>query len=94
MVKKKYDLLNIEIGTFKRSNDKLSIKIDKSQFRYDSLSELNELKKHQENFIDLDSIVEQENQVILTYKLSKNAKSLKELIREKKQLGLQLLNVL
>ena len=40
MVKKKYDLLNIEIGTFKRSNDKLSIKIDKSQFRYDSLSEL------------------------------------------------------
>lgn len=40
-------------------NDKLSIKIDKSQFRYDSLSELNELKKHQENFIDLDSIVEQ-----------------------------------
>ncbi|MDM5142980.1 hypothetical protein ICE98_00051 [Lactococcus lactis] len=44
MVKKKYDLLNIEIGTFKRSNDKLSIKIDKSQFRYDSLSELNELK--------------------------------------------------
>ena len=84
MVKKKYDLLNIEIGTFKRSNDKLSIKIDKSQFRYDSLSELNELKKHQENFIDLDSIVEQENQVILTYKLSKNAKSLKELTKEKK----------
>lgn len=84
MSKKNFELLNIEVGTFKRLNDKLILKIDKSQFRYDSLAELNEIKNQSENFLDLQDIVEKESQVVLTYGLSKNAKSLKDLPKEKK----------
>ena len=51
MSKKNFELLNIEVGTFKRLNDKLILKIDKSQFRYDSLAELNEIKNQSENFL-------------------------------------------
>ncbi|MDN6653787.1 MAG: conjugal transfer protein, partial [Lactobacillus sp.] len=84
MSKKDLELLNIEVGTFKRVNDKLTLKIDQSQFRYDSLAELNELKTQEPNFLHLQNIVEQDSQVVLTYGLSKEAKSLKHLPTEKK----------
>ena len=35
-MKQNIELLNIEVGTFKRVGQKLSIKIDRNQFRYDS----------------------------------------------------------
>lgn len=84
MSKKDLELLNIEVGTFKRVNDKLTLKIDQSQFRYDSLAELNEVKVQEPNFLHLQNIVEQDSQVVLTYGLSKEAKSLKHLPTEKK----------
>ena len=37
-------LLNIEVGTFKRQGNKLILELNHNQFRYDQLSELNELK--------------------------------------------------
>lgn len=82
--RKDIELLNIEVGTFRRLNNKISIKIDKTQFRYENIAELNELKKPEPNFLDLENIVENHGQVELTYKLSNQLKSLKNLPKEKK----------
>ena len=53
---KNLDLLNIEVGTFERVKHVLTLKISKSQFRYDSINELNELKLPNENFLPVKSI--------------------------------------
>ena len=50
---KDLELLNIEVGTFKRIKDKLTLELDRSQFRYDNISELNELKKETPTFLQL-----------------------------------------
>lgn len=84
MKNKHFELSNIEVGTFKRLNERLTLKIDQSQFRYDSISELNEVKDETPNFLPLREIIEQDNHVLLTYGLSKEAKSLKHLPKEKK----------
>lgn len=68
-MKKNVELLNIEVGTFRRVGKKLSIKLDRNQFRYDSVSELNELKKTTADFLPLVNIAEQEEQIELTYQL-------------------------
>lgn len=47
---KSNQLLNIEVGTFKRQGNKLILELNHNQFRYDQLSELNELKQADANF--------------------------------------------
>ena len=72
---KNLDLLNIEVGTFERVNHVLTLKMSKSQFRYDSINELNELKLPNENFLPVKSIQEKDNNVIIEYLLSNDAMS-------------------
>lgn len=81
---KDLELLNIEVGTFKRLKDRLTLELDRSQFRYDNISELNELKKETPNFLQLLNIVEQDERVVLTYALPDRVKSLKSLPHENK----------
>lgn len=83
-MKQNIELLNIEVGTFKRVGQKLSIKIDRNQFRYDSIIELNELKKTTPEFLPLVNIAEQEKQIELTYQLPSELKSLKNIGKENK----------
>ncbi|KAF0392723.1 conjugal transfer protein [Pediococcus pentosaceus] len=77
-------LLNIEVGTFKRQGNKLILELNHNQFRYDQLSELNELKQADPNFLQLVNLVEQDQKVVLTYTLPDKVKSLKELPHENK----------
>ena len=72
-------LLNIEVGTFKRQGNKLILELNHNQFRYDQLSELNELKEADANFLQLVNVVEQDQKVVLTYTLPDKVRSLKEL---------------
>ena len=81
---KNLDLLNIEVGTFERVKHVLTLKISKSQFRYDSINELNELKLPNENFLPVKSIQEKDNNVIIEYLLSNDAMSLKEIPKQRK----------
>lgn len=83
-MKQNVELLNIEVGTFKRVGQKLSIKLDRNQFRYDSIIELNELKKTTTEFLPLVNIAEQEKQIELTYQLPSELKSLKNIGKENK----------
>lgn len=83
-MKKKVDLLNIEVGTFRRLGQKLSIKLERNQFRYDSIIELNELKKTTTGFLPLVNVAEQEKQVELTYQLPNELQSLKNIGNENK----------
>ena len=83
-MKKNVELLNIEVGTFRRVGKKLSIKLDRNQFRYDSVSELNELKKTTADFLPLVNIAEQEKQIELTYQLPSELQSLKNVGSENK----------
>lgn len=77
-------LLNIEVGTFKRQGNKLILELNHNQFRYDQLSELNELKQADSNFLQLVNVVEQDQKVVLTYTLSDKVRSLKDLPHENK----------
>ncbi|GEO70750.1 type VII secretion protein EssB/YukC [Levilactobacillus acidifarinae] len=77
-------LLNIEIGTFKRQGKKLILELNHNQFRYDQLTELNELKQADSNFLQLVNVVEQDQKVVLTYTLPDKVRSLKELPHENK----------
>lgn len=77
-------LLNIEVGTFKRQGNKLILELNHNQFRYDQLSELNELKQADPNFLQLVNLVEQDQKVVFTYTLPDKVKSLKELPHENK----------
>ncbi|MGX6395283.1 type VII secretion protein EssB/YukC, partial [Lactiplantibacillus pentosus] len=77
-------LLNIEVGTFKRQGNKLILELNHNQFRYDQLSELNELKQADPNFLQLVNLIEQDQKVVLTYTLPDKVKSLKELPHENK----------
>ena len=83
-MKNKIDLLNIEVGTFRRENDKLLIELNKSQFRYDNLSELNQMKKDAPHFLKLVNILEKDESVELTYVIPQEAKSLKKIGLENK----------
>ncbi|KGI00294.1 conjugal transfer protein [Oenococcus oeni] len=84
MNRKDLELFNIEVGTFKRKQNKLILELDRSQFRYDKISELNELKKEIPNFLQLINIIEQDQKVSLTYALPERVKPLKELPRKNK----------
>ncbi|MFT9396388.1 MAG: type VII secretion protein EssB/YukC, partial [Lacticaseibacillus paracasei] len=77
-------LLNIEVGTFKRQGNKLILELNHNQFRYDQLSELHELKQADPKFLQLVNLVEQDQKVVLTYTLPDKVKSLKELPHENK----------
>ena len=77
-------LLNIEVGTFKRQGNKLILELNHNQFRYDQLSELNELKQADPKFLQLVNVVEQDQKVVLTYTLPDKVRSLKDLPRENK----------
>ena len=77
-------LLNIEVGTFKRQGNKLILELNHNQFRYDQLSELNELKQADAKFLQLVNVVEQDQKVVLTYTLPDKVRSLKELPQENK----------
>ncbi|QOP54170.1 conjugal transfer protein (plasmid) [Levilactobacillus brevis] len=77
-------LLNIEVGTFKRQGNKLILELNHNQFRYDQLSELNELKQADSNFLQLVNVVERDQKVVLTYTLPDKVKSLKALPHENK----------
>ena len=77
-------LLNIEVGTFKRQGNKLILELNHNQFRYDQLSELNELKQADSKFLQLVNVVEQDQKVVLTYTLPDKVRSLKELPQENK----------
>ena len=77
-------LLNIEVGTFKRQGNQLILELNHNQFRYDQLSELNELKQTDANFLQLVNVVEQGQKVVLTYTLLDKVRSLKELPQENK----------
>lgn len=81
---KSNQLLNIEVGTFKRQGNKLILELNHNQFRYDQLSELNELKEADANFLQLVNVVEQDQKVVLTYTLPDKVRSLKELPHENK----------
>ncbi|BAX69400.1 type VII secretion protein EssB/YukC [Latilactobacillus sakei] len=81
---KSNQLLNIEVGTFKRQGNKLILELNHNQFRYDQLSELNELKQTDANFLQLVNVVEQDQKVVLTYTLPDKVRSLKELPHENK----------
>lgn len=77
-------LLNIEVGTFKRQGNKLILELNHNQFRYDQLRELNELKQADPKFLQLVNVVEQDQKVVLTYTLPDKVKPLKELPHENK----------
>ena len=77
-------LLNIEVGTFKRQGNKLILELNHNQFRYDQLSELNELKQTDSKFLQLVNVVEQDQKVVLTYTLPDKVRSLKDLPHENK----------
>ena len=77
-------LLNIEVGTFKRQGNKLILELNHNQFRYDQLSELNELKQADSKFLQLVNVVEQDQKVVLTYALPDKVRSLKNLPHENK----------
>lgn len=77
-------LLNIEVGTFKRQGNKLILELNHNQFRYDQLSELNELKQADAKFLQLVNVVEQDQKVVLTYTLPDKVRSLKDLPHENK----------
>lgn len=81
---KSNQLLNIEVATFKRQGNKLILELNHNQFRYDQLSELNELKQADSNFLQLVNVVEQDQKVVLTYTLPDKVRSLKELPHENK----------
>jgi hypothetical protein len=81
---KSNQLLNIEVGTFKRQGNQLILELNHNQFRYDQLSELNELKEADANFLQLVNVVEQDQKVALTYTLPDKVRSLKELPHENK----------
>ncbi|MGA3369928.1 type VII secretion protein EssB/YukC [Lactiplantibacillus pentosus] len=81
---KSNQLLNIEVGTFKRQGNKLILELNHNQFRYDQLSELNELKQADANFLQLVNVVEQGQKVVLTYTLPDKVRSLKDLPQENK----------
>ena len=81
---KSNQLLNIEVGTFKRQGNKLILELNHNQFRYDQLSELNELKQADSNFLQLVNVVEQDQKVVLTYTLPDKVRSLKDLPHENK----------
>ncbi|VDH09430.1 membrane TMS [Lactiplantibacillus plantarum] len=81
---KSNELLNIEVGTFKRARNKLILELNHNQFRYDQLSELNELKEADANFLQLVNVVEQGQKVVLTYTLPDKVRSLKNLPHENK----------
>ncbi|MDE3289457.1 type VII secretion protein EssB/YukC [Lacticaseibacillus paracasei] len=81
---KSNQLLNIEVGTFKRQGNKLILELNHNQFRYDQLSELNELKQTDSKFLQLVNVVEQDQKVVLTYTLPDKVRSLKELPHENK----------
>ncbi|OEY85723.1 type VII secretion protein EssB/YukC [Oenococcus kitaharae] len=84
MSKSNRQLFNIEVGTFKRQANKLILELNHNQFRYDQLSELNELKQPDPNFLQLVNVVEQDQKVVLTYTLPEKVRSLKELPHENK----------
>ncbi|OEY82815.1 conjugal transfer protein, partial [Oenococcus kitaharae] len=84
MSKSNRQLFNIEVGTFKRQANKLILELNHNQFRYDQLSELNELKQPDPNFLQLVNVVEQDQKVVLTYTLPDKVRSLKELPHENK----------
>lgn len=77
-------LLNIEVGTFKRQGNQLILELNHNQFRYDQLSELNELKQADSKFLQLVNVVEQDQKVVLTYTLPDKVRSLKDLPHENK----------
>ena len=81
---KSNQLLNIEVGTFKRQGNQLILELNHNQFRYDQLSELNELKEADANFLQLVNVVEQDQKVVLTYTLPDKVRSLKDLPHENK----------
>ena len=84
MSKSNRQLLNIEVGTFKRQQNKLILELNHHQFRYDQLSELNELKQEIPGFLRLIKLTEQDQKVVFTYALPQRVKSLKELPQENK----------
>ncbi|MDN6145943.1 MAG: conjugal transfer protein [Tetragenococcus koreensis] len=83
-MKKHTQLFNIEVGTFTKEEDQLILKLEKSQFRYDHISELDEMKKTSSNFLHLTNIIEQDNNILLIYEVSSELRSLKNLSKENK----------
>lgn len=83
-MKKHTQLLNIEVGTFTKEENQLSLKLEKNQFRYDHISELDEMKKTNSNFLHLTNIIEQDNDILLIYEVPSELHSLKSLSKENK----------
>lgn len=84
MNKQDLQLLNIEVGTFKRADNQLTLDMERKLFRYDRISELNELKHDDPDFLQLTNLIEEDHHVVLTYLLPDKVKSLKELPKEDK----------
>ncbi|MDN6735715.1 MAG: conjugal transfer protein, partial [Tetragenococcus koreensis] len=83
-MKKHTQLLNIEVGTFTKEENQLSLKLEKNQFRYDHIAELDEMKKNNSNFLRLTNIIEQDNDILLIYEVPSELHSLKSLSKENK----------
>lgn len=84
MSKQDLQLLNIEVGTFKRADNQLTLDMERKLFRYDRISELNELKHDDPDFLQLTNLIEEDHHVVLTYLLPDKVKNLKALPKEDK----------
>lgn len=84
MNKQDLQLLNIEVGTFKRADNQLTLDMERKLFRYDRISELNELKHDDPDFLQLTNLIEEDHHVVLTYLLPDKVKNLKALPKEDK----------
>ncbi|MDN6267086.1 MAG: conjugal transfer protein [Tetragenococcus koreensis] len=83
-MKKHTQLLNIEVGTFTKEENQLTLKLEKSQFRYEHITELDEMKTTDPNFLHLINIIEQENYILFIYEVPSELRSLKSLSKENK----------
>jgi Predicted membrane protein essB. len=84
MMKKNVELLNIEVGTFRRVGKNYQLSLIVTNSVTTAVSELNELKKTTADFLPLVNIAEQEKQIELTYQLPSELQSLKNVGSENK----------
>src|SRR5699024_10856539 len=82
--KKELRITNFEFGSIKIEKNKAVIQIPKSKFKYENLSELEEVKSEQNNFLKLLDIKESDNKerVIFKYDIPEEFKYLQTIKKE------------
>lgn len=78
----KMKLYNFEYGTFQQKDRQLELKIDRNQFNYDELRELNVIKKTNPFFLGVKKISEKDGQVTIQYTIPNEYQNLTQIKKE------------